>query len=64
MEKVTVVVGLPIISKLVRGYTVELDELILIPDYQLSNESKDMGCCVQFKEPIVPTNTGPDIEIT
>jgi hypothetical protein len=51
MEKVTVIVGFPIISKLVRGCTVELSELILIPDDQLFNESKNMGCCVQFKKP-------------
>jgi len=36
-----IVVGFPIISRLIRGYTVKLDNLVLIPDGQLFNESKN-----------------------
>ena len=39
--KVTIIVGFPIISKLIRGHTVELENVILIPDDQLFNESKN-----------------------
>ena len=41
----------PIISKLVRGQTVQLSNVALIPDDQLFNESKNMDCCVQFTKP-------------
>jgi hypothetical protein len=47
----TIIIGFPIISKLIRGHTVQLSNVALIPDDQLFNESKNIDCCVQFSEP-------------
>ena len=51
MDKVTVIVGFPILSKLVRGRTVELSDLVLIPDDQLFNEAHNNGSCVPMDVP-------------
>jgi hypothetical protein len=40
MNKPIVVVGFPTISQLIRGYTVVLEYVVLMPDDQLFNESK------------------------
>ena len=62
----TIIIGFPIISKLVRGQTVQLSNVALIPDDQLFNESKNMDCCVKFPlptaedlgaEPVQPPNS-------
>jgi hypothetical protein len=47
----TIIIGFPVISKLVRGQTVQLSNVALIPDDQLFNESKNMDCCVKFPLP-------------
>jgi GH24 family phage-related lysozyme (muramidase) len=46
MVKPTLVIGFPIISKLIRGYTVELEDAYLMPDSQLLNESRNTDCCI------------------
>jgi len=40
MSKPIIIVGFPIISQLVRGNSVELEDVILLPDDQLFNESR------------------------
>lgn len=40
MNKPIVIVGFPIISLLVRGHTVVLEDVVLMPDDQLFNESR------------------------
>lgn len=50
MNKPTFIIGFPIISKLIRGYTVELNNVCFIPDDQLFNESKNMYGCVNLKD--------------
>ena len=48
MKKLCHIIGFPIISKLIRGHTVELDNVCFIPDDQLLNESKELyGCLVE-----------------
>lgn len=50
-DKPVVIVGFPILSKLVRGLSVELPNVCLIPDDQLHNESVNTDCTVTFEEP-------------
>lgn len=65
MDKITIIVGFPILSKLVRGNSVELSNCVLIPDDQLFNESKNVDCCVPMdaktelveESPSASTNT-------
>ena len=51
MGKNCYIVGFPIISKLIRGHTVELETVCFIPDDQLLNESKNEYGCVKFVAP-------------
>jgi hypothetical protein len=46
MNKPVIIVGFPIISKLIRGFTVELSNVIFIPDDQLFNEACNFGSCL------------------
>jgi hypothetical protein len=50
MSKATYIIGFPIISKLIRGHTVELEDVCFIPDSQLFNESKNNYGCVSFED--------------
>lgn len=45
-KKLCHVIGFPIISKLIRGHTVELEDVCFIPDDQLLNESKNEYGCI------------------
>ena len=44
------IIGFPIISKLIRGHTVELENVCFIPDDQLLNESKNNYGCIIFDD--------------
>jgi hypothetical protein len=65
LDKITICVGFPIISKLVRGNSVELSNCVLIPDDQLFNESKDDSWCIRFnaktgdREPAAQSGEAP-----
>ncbi len=51
MRKECHIIGFPIISKLIRGHTVELETVCFIPDDQLLTESKNEYGCVKFPAP-------------
>lgn len=48
-DKLTLCIGLPIISKLMRGNTVELDNVVLIPADDIFNAAQDKYGCVRYK---------------
>jgi hypothetical protein len=62
MEKLVHIIGFPIISKLIRGETVELSDVCFVPDDQLFNESKNKNFCVKF--PIPQTSNTKELAAT
>ena len=62
MEKLVHIIGFPIISKLIRGETVELSDVCFVPDDQLFNESKNKNFCVKF--PIPQTSNTRELAAT
>jgi len=48
MKKLCHIIGFPILSKLIRGHTVELEDVCFIPDDQFVNEANNNYACVVF----------------